>query len=230
MSFIDEVVITPAGPEDLEIVLDTIIEAEKSGSEIISSCLIFEMSEQEYRELITTILLENHEDYEFSLSGFLVAKYKDENIGALGSWIESKGGIDSSIIKANALFTTMDRDKLIAVQPNLKTLRGTSFSRTPGALQLEYAYVKPEYRRKGVFTKLIRGQIARYLKTESALNAAEAVLFKENYKSYTCYGKLNFVEQEGINLKNQPSEKFFPYSERVLLRLNQNGFTPEVKD
>ncbi len=224
MSFIDKVTLTPAAIEDIDIVLDTIIEAEKSGTDVISSCLIFNMTEHEYRKILASLLKEEYEDYEFTLSGFLVAKHKDKKLGSLGSWIEGKNDTDSSIIKANVLFATIERDKLLEVQPNLKNLRGASFHRTKGALQLEYAYVKPEFRRMGVFTKLILGQIKRYRDLESELPMAESILFRENYKSLNCFQKLNFQLKEEIDLKGQPSEKFFPYSERILMQFHKHQF------
>lgn len=224
MSFIDEVTLAPASIEDLDIVLDTIIEAEKSGSDIISSCLIFNMTEHEYRKILTSMIEKRYEDYEFTLPGFLVAKHNHTKLGSLGSWIEGKNGMDSSIIKASALFTTIEKDKLLEVQPNLKILGGASFHRTPGALQLEYAYVKPEYRRRGVFTKLILGQINRYRNIELELLLAESILFRENYKSLNCYQKLNFQLKDSINLKGQPSENYFPYSERILMQFHRHQF------
>jgi len=224
MSFIDEVRLTPAAVEDIDIVLDTIIEAEKSGTNIISSCLIFNITEQEYRKVLTSLLMEEYEDYEFALSGFLVAKHNDKKLGSLGSWIEGKNDTDSSIIKANVLFTTIERDKLLEVQPNLKNLRGASFHRTKGALQLEYAYVKPEFRRKGVFTKLILEQIKRYRDIDPELPMAESILFRENYRSLNCFQKLNFQLKDSIDLKGQPSEKFFPYSERILMQFHKHQY------
>ncbi|MBZ0199320.1 MAG: hypothetical protein K8H86_05600, partial [Ignavibacteriaceae bacterium] len=108
MNFIDEVNLSPATTEDIDIVLESIIEAEKSSTNVLSSCLIFNISENEFREVLNTILLEEIEDCELALSGYLVAKYRDEKIGALCSWVEGINGYDSAIIKANLLFAVID--------------------------------------------------------------------------------------------------------------------------
>lgn len=222
MSFIDEVQFEYATIADVDFILDTIIEAEKSSSDIITSCLVFNLTEKEFRSILTTLLLEGFEDYEYSLNGFLIAKHHKENIGALGSWIEGKNDYDSSIIKANSLFAVMEGEKLSKLRPNFESLQGASFQRSKGALQLEYAYVRPAWRRRGVFTKLIFEQINRYKAVEPKLQLIESFMFKENFRSFNCLHKLKFKVVHSIDLKGRPSEKFFPYSERAFMQFKMN--------
>ena len=48
--------------KDIPFIIETIIEAEKSGSNVIPTCKIFGLTEDEYKNILVEILAENYED------------------------------------------------------------------------------------------------------------------------------------------------------------------------
>ena len=65
--------IRQAGAEDIDFLIEAIIEAEKSGSEMISYCGIFGLSQAELIELMRKMLAEDLEGQQLCISGFAIA-------------------------------------------------------------------------------------------------------------------------------------------------------------
>ncbi len=224
--FIQNVKIRKAEEKDVDFVIETIIEAEKSGTDKIVSCGLFLLTEDKLREILKEILLKDIEDYEYSLSGFLIAEYKDVSIGALGSWIEELNDLPSSIIKANILIPYLDINNLNIIKNRLRKLNNFGVKREKGAIQLEYGYVIHKFRRKGVFTKLIKENIRKHLNGNLNPNKVETILSKNNYKSFNCYNKLKFDVAFEVKTDDEEILQIFPYNTKVQLiakgdRLNQ---------
>jgi GNAT superfamily N-acetyltransferase len=210
--------------DDIDFVIETIIEAEKSGSEIIPSCNILLFSKEKFKEILREALLKNNPDYDYSLSGYLIAEKDGENIGALGSWLESYDGVNSSLIKSTVLLPHLSKDQMSEISKNSRIVRELSTDRKKETLQLEYAYVLESYRRQGVFTRLIEEQILRYKGKYSPLRIAQATLSKTNIKSFNAYKKLGFEIVEERHSNNPEIFNFFSSDTKVVMELNIKDF------
>ena len=89
--------------DDIPFLIDTIIEAEKSGTNVLSYNTIFGLSETEVRIYIMKMLVEEVDDCELSISSFKVVFDNEIPIGAISAWIEGYNGIPSVILKGNLL-------------------------------------------------------------------------------------------------------------------------------
>lgn len=210
------VTIRQAKIEDVDFIIDTIIEAEKSGTDKIVSTKIFELSEIDFREILKEVLLMDIPDYEYSLSGFNVAEYNNTLIGALGSWIESESGTPSSLIKGSILSSFLNDENIKKTMQLLQQLKEFVFPKTKGSIQIEYAYVLPEYRRKKVFSNLIIYSIKQRLDGKS-IPRVETALMKNNFKSFNCYEKFGFHKEKEIVTENPGLIEIFPYNIKTLL-------------
>ena len=61
----ENLVIREASERDIDFIIETIIEADKSGSNVISACNILNVNEQEYRNILKNILNDNIEGQEY---------------------------------------------------------------------------------------------------------------------------------------------------------------------
>lgn len=211
--------------KDIPFIIETIIEAEKSGSNVIPTCKIFGLTEDEYKNILVEILAENYEDYDYHLSGYIVAEYEGVVIGALGSWIEKLNGLPSSVIKGNILIPYLDENKITMLRESTKHVREFIFKRTDHAVQLEYGYVKEEFRRKGVFTRIVLEHIKRAKTKYSDAEMVETTLMKANFKSFDCYMKLDFDLVEEKKTINQSLINIYRHDTKVLIRASGEKFT-----
>ncbi len=219
---IENLSIRNAASQDIDFIIETIIEADKGGTSVISACNILNISEEEYKNILKNILQENIEGQEYSLSGFLIAEINGVQVGALGSWIEGAVGVSSYILYSNILLNYLKREKIQEVLSNFKITKEVSFKREEGAIQFEYGYVKEEFRRKGIYTRLMIESIKRYYPENKNIKKTQGICFKENYKSINAGFKLGFHIVEVKSSENEKLNKIFPYNEKVLLEMGKD--------
>ena len=139
--------IRKATEADKDFLITSIIEAEKSGSDIISYCAIFSITEEELRAALNNMLDEDMEGQELNISGFLVAEVDDEKAAALNTWVENANGMTSSMIKSNLLMYFIDRQAILNAAPAMALMNAVNIHRDNNALQIECVYTAETGRR-----------------------------------------------------------------------------------
>lgn len=184
--------IRQATAEDKDFLIEAIMEAEKSGSDTISYCAIFSITEETLRETLSDILDEEMEDQELYIPNFLVAEVDGRPAATISGWVEKKNGMASSIIKSNLLMFSLDRDVLLAAAPNLNLMNEVNITRGENALQLECVYTKPEFRGKGLAASLLEAHIKRIKEQGELVDTAQIILLKNNTGAIKAYEKAGF--------------------------------------
>jgi len=221
----DTVVIRKAVDNDIDFIIKTIIESQKSGTDKISYCNIYSLSETELRENLRKILIEDLESivgHELCLPGFLICEINGEYAGALGSWIEGIDGMPSSIIKTNLLLKFFGREKFEKAIKKFKIIKELNFEREDGAMQLEYFFIRDKFRLKGVFVKLIIAQIKRHIVNNNNFSKVQAILFKDNDKSFKAFLRIGFEIVEEKNAVNKEILNIYPHDIRLLMELKSS--------
>jgi hypothetical protein len=212
-----------ANIDDIDFVIEAIIESEKSGTHMISSCKIFNFTEKEFKDILRKILVQDIPGYDYYLSGFIIAELQGEKIGTVGSWVEASGGTASGMIKATVLFQYLCAAKFKEINKNTKVVKGLTLNREPGTLQLEHGYTKEKYRRQGVFINVIKENIKQNILHHNFLKV-QGILFNENYKSFKAHLKLGYKVIEEKKVEDPDIFKFFPYNAKVLMELSEENF------
>lgn len=214
---IENLSVREAEEKDIDFIIEAIIAAEKSGSEVVTSCNLFALDEKQFTDVLRNVLSQNMPGYDYFLSGFLIAEKNGEYIGALGSWIESAGGVPSGIIKASCLFPYLEKEKMKLISKNSSVIKGLTIAREEGTLQLEHGYTREKYRRHGVFTELIKQNIKRNISVNKDISKVQGILFKENYKSFQAHLKFGYKVVEEKKVDDPEIFKFFPYNSKVMM-------------
>ncbi len=226
----DMVVIRKAIEDDIDFIIKTIIESQKSGTGEISFCRIYSLSEEELRANLRKILSEDLDGivgHELCLSSFLIQEINGERAGAQGSWIEGIDGMPSSIIKTNLLLKFLGRQKFEKAVAKFEIIKELNFDREDGTIQLEYFYVEDKFRYKGVFVKLLLAQIKRHMASNQNISKVQSILFKDNDRSYKAALRLGFeIVEEKIAL-NKEILNVYPHDTRILMELKASKI-PEL--
>jgi len=186
------ITIRQATAEDKDFLIEAIMEAEKSGSDTISYCAIFSITEDQLRETLSNMLDEEMEDQELYIPNFLVAEVDGKPAATISGWVEKKNGMASSIIKSNMLMYSLDRDILLAAAPRLGLMNEVSITRDENALQLECVYTKPEFRGRGLAACLLEAHIKRMKDEGEPVDTAQIILLKNNTGAIKAYEKAGF--------------------------------------
>ena len=177
----DEYLIREAEIKDIPFLADTVIAAEKGSSNKLSYSTLFNISESKAKELIIAMFEEEIDGCELSLSSFLVAEYKGEVVGAIGSWIEGfDGSMPSKILKSNLILHSFEKESIEFFKPKSHIIKDTFIEREPLTLQLEYIYITAKHLGKDLDNELIKKSIANAVAKYPGLKKIQTQLFKNN--------------------------------------------------
>ncbi len=214
----NDLTIRQASTDDIDFVIETIIESEKSGSNVISTCKIFDLTEDEYKNILKEVLLEDEGDFYYYLKGFLIAEDNGEFIGASGSWIEALDGISSGIMKTSIFSSYLNFEKLKKMKKDLSIIDSLSIPREPLTFQLEHIYIKDSFRKRGLFSMLIKENIKRNL-ARYPFTKVQTIIYKDNTECYFPLLYLGFKVVKKTESKDSEIYKYYPYNSKVLLEL-----------
>jgi len=207
---------------DKDFLITAIIEAEKSGSDQISYCSIFSISETQLREMLSNILDEDVQGQELCISDFLVAEEAGEPVAACCAWIENETGMASSLIKGNLLTYFMDSETLLNAAPLLRLMNEINIHREPGTLQIEAVYTRSDMRGKGLGTDLINEHIACSQATGKKFSKVQVQLLGNNKNAVKAYEKAKFILVEEKTAVNPDIFKLLPYGTKLLMERKLN--------
>jgi GNAT superfamily N-acetyltransferase len=187
----DDTCIRRAVASDADFLVEAICEAEKAGTDRLSYCRIFDLSETDFRQRLKRMLLEDLAGQELCLSGFAVAEIDGEPLGACCAWVEAATGSPSTILKADLLLFGIDADSIRSARERFGLLSQVSIQREPGAVQIESVYVRSRARGRGTAGRLIERQL-RDLRP-SAAGKAQVILTTTNDAARRAYSKIGFL-------------------------------------
>lgn len=214
----DEFIFRNATIDDIPFLVDTIIEAEKSGTQVLSYTEIFGLSEDETRQYISEMFLEEIDGCEFSVSSFLIAEKNGTTAASIGAWVEGSEGISSAVLKGNLLNFILPK-KCIEKAVNFSSvLRELNIECVPGSIQIGVVYVFPASRGKNLVPLLIDKQLAALKENDPAVEEAFVQVFSNNLPAISAYKKAGF----SIYLTKESSNKsiltLLPSDKKILMR------------
>jgi ribosomal protein S18 acetylase RimI-like enzyme len=203
--------------KDIPFLVDAIIQAEKSGTSVLSYSKIFLIPENQMEAILSEILQEEIDGFELCPVNFLIAFEDAVPVGCVSSWIEAKSGLSSSILKSNAFFYFIPKKNLAGIEKNIKTIESLNLSREAGTLQLESIYTNPLYRERGISALLINRHIQNFKLSNPELEKAQIQLMGENGKAISAYQKAGFRITMTRHSEDPMILEFLPGNTRILM-------------
>ncbi|NMC60960.1 MAG: hypothetical protein GYA51_16505, partial [Candidatus Methanofastidiosa archaeon] len=176
---------------DIDFIVNAIIQAEKSGSELLSFSTIFNIKEEEVIRILRLILLEEVDGCEFSLTNYIVAELNGLPVGAIGAWVE-RAETSSSTIKNNLLNYFLTKPSIVYASRDARIASELVIENVRDALSLVVVYISPEHRGRHLFDLMTIGHINRNpgikeLAIQVMANNYYAIRSYKNYGFTTCY-------------------------------------------
>jgi hypothetical protein len=204
----NELVFRNAVSDDIPFLVNTIIEAEKSGTDKLTYSTVFGLTDGESAKYIGDMLSEEIDGCELSVSSFLIAEKEGKTAGALSSWIEGSTGVSSSLLKANLLKYVLPEHcffHMMEINPIIQELNIEYIDNT---FQLGAGFVPQEYRGDRILSKLIAEAIRRLSIMKPDINEIYAQIYSTNIPS------IRSAEKEGFSIvleKESLDHRIFEY-------------------
>lgn len=205
--------IRKAQPNDIPFLVNCILAAESHAGKSTYE-LMFDLKQEEVRNLLIKIFEEEIENQEICLQSFAVIEYNHQLIAGCAGWIEGREGISSGTLKATAL-SYLIPDKLIN-NPKVNAIAEVNIPRTNGAIQLESFYTITEFRGKKLSHLLIDFHIGT-LKNKN-IHYAEIITVNNNHSALRSYQNANFKIIENTVSENPLVLEILGGTGKTLLR------------
>ena len=209
-SLSNTITVRKATATDLNFLVEAVINAEKSGTDVLSYSTIFKLEEDDVRKILSEMIAENEGYCELSIDNFLIAEINGEYAGAIASWVEGADEIPSAIVKANLLFSFMPKESLLNLREISGMLEEVHIPRFVGALQLESIYTVPTFRGMGIAKLLIEKHIEKTKTEFPEMNKAQIILSDINNAALNAYKNAEFELTLHKISKNPLITEFLP--------------------
>ena len=198
--------------------VDTIIEAEKSGTEILTYSTIFGLTEVEARKYIADMFLEEIDGCELSISSFLIAERNNQIAAAVGAWIEGIEGLPSNVLKGNLLNYTLPKECIERAIKLNALLSESHIEYIPNTIQIGVVYVAPGFRGMNLVGLLIDKQISRLTNNQPEFEEAYVQVFGNNLPAIKAYEKANFKVQLIKESTDKKISDYLPSDIKLLMK------------
>jgi ribosomal protein S18 acetylase RimI-like enzyme len=207
----------PARINDAGFLTEVIIEAEKSGSSILSFSTLFDVNEDVAKDSILQMLEEEIDGCELSISSFIIATHNEQPIGGFGGWIEAGSGKPSKLVKANLIGFVFGHEKINLLKDRANIIRNMFFEREAGTLQLEYLFIEEAYRGMQIGDALIDKLIVKGKTEKPDLQKIQVQLYANNTAARKVYERNGFVITDEYTSKAAAVEAYLPGRVKLLM-------------
>lgn len=203
---------------DIEFLVDVIIGAEKSMTDNLGLVTFFEITEEQLKKFIISMLEEEIDGCEFSISSFFVACYGDKPVAALGGWLEGYyDNMPSALLKANLIGFTFPKENILKAQTKFEIIKDIQFEKEKGAYQLEYSFVNSEHRGKRLTQQLMKAHLDYAKELDPNVCKAQLQPFENNEIIIRVHEGSGYKIVKRFESKNKDILKYMPYNVKVLM-------------
>ncbi|MBP5540256.1 MAG: hypothetical protein J6X88_01275 [Bacteroidales bacterium] len=212
-------IIRPAVIEDVDFLVETVLQAEKSSSGVCGMANYFEITENELRNYIKQAFEEEVDGCELSISSFIVVEYDGKVVAALGGWLEgnNEDKMPSPLLKSNLLMYVMPRDIILKSQENAAVIKDLNVEKELDAYQLEYSYILPEHQGQFLLQDLTEAHIVRAKNFGPFVHKIQGHAFEANKVILLTNKLLGFKITKRFVSNHPRILEFYPYNTIVLM-------------
>ena len=210
-------IIRKATLDDVDFLVTTIIEAEKSSTNNLGLANYFEVSEEELRQYLIEILEEEIDGCELSISSFIVAEYEGKVVCAKGGWLEGDNEDEqpSSVLKSNLIQFHLPMEKVLNAQKKWEIVKDIQIEREWGTYQWEYSYTVPEHRGHHLVPRINEVHIQHAI--ELGAKKIQGHVFAHNEKILKVYERCGFKVTKRYTSSHPLTKEYYPDNTILLM-------------
>ena len=203
---------------DVPFLVETIIEAEKSSTDILSYSTVFGLSQEQTGSYLSEMLSEEVDGCELSISSFLVAEKEGKLVGAVSAWIEGDCGLPSMILKGNLLSYTLPKtclERSVTLHPLLQELH---IDYIPGAIQKGAGYVVESCRGHQILGLLTEEIIHHLRQNRPEVKTVYTQIYGSNFRAINANRKAGFEILLTKSSDNEAILNYLPSQSKVMMK------------
>ena len=204
--------------KDIQFIIETVIQAEKSGTDKIITCRLFNISETEYRRVLYEILASDILGYELALSNFKIVFDASRPVAAYAMWCEQSSGMSSDFLRMNAYTMFLKKESIEYFRKGpLKLVKEIEFTRQPMTIQFESLYIIKEYRGQSIARMLTDAHLEDVKQAYPHISKIQTQQIKQNELALRTHFKLGYTIADEKSSQSPEILKYYPGETKVLL-------------
>jgi len=216
----NDFILRQATIKDIPFLVETIVEAEKSGTDKLSYSTIFGISEIEAKKYIEEMLLEEIDGCELSVSSFILAEKQGQIAAAASAWIEGLEGTPSTILKGNLLSFVLPKKCIERAIEINQIIREIHIEYIPGTIQLGLVYVSKEFRGLNLVKQLVDELIKIHSKLNPLVSEMYVQVFSNNTPAIIAYERACFREILSRQSLDERILCYLPSNKKILMKMD----------
>lgn len=213
----DGYIIRKAEAADIPFLADVVIASEKGMSDRLSFSTLFNLPEEKIKGLVVSMLEEEIDGCELSVSSFVVTEYEGKPVSGSGAWIEGFGGcLPSKILKSNLISYTFGPESIEFLKTKADIVKGVLVDREPMTLQLEYFHIAKEHQGKGLDTALMNFIEENAFAACPGLKKGQCQIFKNSVFAIKILLRHGYKIARAFKSENEEIFDYLPYNEKYL--------------
>jgi hypothetical protein len=216
----NEYTIRKATLDDIPFLSDVIIAAEKGPSCKLGFSTLFNLPELKVKELMMSMLREEIDGCEFSISSFLITEFNGSPVSSVSGWIEGFDGTASKTLKSNLISFIFPQKSIEFLKEKSYLLHDLSMVREQFTLQYEYAYVAKEHRGKRLVVTMMEKLKEQSKKIFPAIQKAQTQCYKNNIASIRLLSSIGFEIVQEVKSDDPVILDYLPYNIKILWEKN----------
>ena len=210
-------IIRKATLDDVDFLVNTIIEAEKSSTSNLGLANYFEVTESVLRQYLKDILEEEIDGCELSVSSFIVAEYDGVVVSAKGGWLEgnNEDKQPSSVLKSNLISYHFPMEKILNAQKKWDVVKDIQIEREWGTYQWEYSYTIPKHRGHHLVSRINKMHIQQAI--DLGAKKIQGHVFAHNSKILHVYEHCGFKVVRSYTSNHPLTKEYYPDNTILLL-------------
>lgn len=169
--------------EDIPFLVESIIEAEKSGTDYTVYEKLLNINKEKMKDFICFSLNSGIKGCELSIESHMVCEVEGRYAGSIAFWVEGLNELFSANIKANLIHFYFKKQLPDDLSKKFELLSEIEIKRTAENLQIESIYIRNEYRGNRLVADIIDYAVNEYKKKYRNLNKAQIISVIENESS-----------------------------------------------
>ena len=213
---IEKLKIKKAKIEDVDFIVESLIEAEKNNTKVLSYSKIFNLKISKVKEVLKKTLIMNIDGCELSISSYLIGFIENKPVASIGAWIEGANGTPSSTVKGNLLFKSLPKNSIKYAKSisNLTSKLYTEY--IDNSFCIGIVYIKKGYRGYGIFKKIFEIHINNNKIYDRKMNTYVHV-FSNNISAIKTYKKNGFIMMKELKSDDNEIKKYLPFNKKQIL-------------
>lgn len=214
-----KLIIRKAQPTDIPFLVESVIQAEKLDTEIISYCTLFEISEEKLRDQIASAMINEEGITPWEIKHWYVAaNQNNQPLAALCAW-EEFNTIGTEIQKFQYLnFCNKPNLQDNEFLSRMAMLKQIAIPRVPHFIQLDALFTDSKFRGMGIMSELIQFVFNKYQQKTFQIQVLGC-----NQGAINLYKKLGFKEQSSAFCDGLKENRLLADQTKFNLIRNGNG-------